>query len=149
MGGHVKPLTARQAEVLGFIRRFIGERGMPPTIREIRRAFGFSSTNGASDHLRALARKGAIDVSFMKSRGLRVLVDATPPPAKIAIFWIVPMPSTSGAPATFSVLVDGRVVVDSRDLGTAVALAKEVPALCGASRGGTVCASPRSVAEPH
>lgn len=71
----MKPLTARQAEVLEFIREEIKTRGLPPTIAEIGRALGVSSPNGVRDHLRALARKGAIELLPAISRGIRLIED--------------------------------------------------------------------------
>lgn len=72
----VKPLTARQTEVLTFIRSHIAEHWYPPTLREIGSQFDISSTVGVSDHLRALARKGYIAISPAKTaRGIRVLPD--------------------------------------------------------------------------
>ncbi len=53
-------LTARQAEILQFIRDTLEASGYPPTRAEICTAFGFSSPNAAEEHLRALERKGAI-----------------------------------------------------------------------------------------
>lgn len=67
------PLTPRQAEILDFIRRHIVEQGMPPTRAEIVAAFGFRSLTAAEDHLRALARKQAIELLPGASRGIRVL----------------------------------------------------------------------------
>lgn len=67
------PLTPRQAEILDFIRRHISDQGMPPTRAEIVAAFGFRSLTAADDHLRALARKQAIELVPGASRGIRVL----------------------------------------------------------------------------
>lgn len=67
------PLTPRQGEILEFIRRHIVEQGMPPTRAEIVAAFGFRSLTAAEDHLRALARKQAIELLPGASRGIRVL----------------------------------------------------------------------------
>jgi repressor LexA len=64
-------LTDRQKEILAFINRSIGERGYPPTLREIGRQFGIKSTNGVNDHLRALEKKGYLQREDMKSRALR------------------------------------------------------------------------------
>jgi repressor LexA len=64
-------LTERQQEILTFINRSIGERGYPPTLREIGRQFGIRSTNGVNDHLRALEKKGYLQREDMKSRALR------------------------------------------------------------------------------
>lgn len=69
----MEKLTARQAEILELIRTHITEYGMPPTRAEIARTFGFRSANAAEDHLRALARKGAIALLPGSSRGIRLL----------------------------------------------------------------------------
>jgi repressor LexA len=66
-------LTARQAEILGLIRSHIAEQGYPPTRAEIARTLGFRSPNAAEDHLRALARKGVIELLTGSSRGIRLL----------------------------------------------------------------------------
>ena len=68
----MKDLTPRQSEVLDFIRRIIEETGMPPTRAEIAEELGFRSANASEDHLRALARKGAIDLVPGASRGIRL-----------------------------------------------------------------------------
>jgi repressor LexA len=68
----MKNLTPRQSEVLAFIRRVIEETGMPPTRAEIAEALGFRSTNASEDHLRALARKGVIELVPGASRGIRL-----------------------------------------------------------------------------
>jgi repressor LexA len=65
-------LTPRQSEILGFIQDFIEESGMPPTRAEIARALGFKSVNAAEEHLRALQRKGVIDLVPGASRGIRL-----------------------------------------------------------------------------
>lgn len=69
----VSGLTARQAEVLALIRRNLKRTGMPPTRSEIAEALGFRSPNAAEEHLRALARKGAIELLPGASRGIRIL----------------------------------------------------------------------------
>jgi repressor LexA len=65
------PLTRRQEAVLRYIRSYSQRVGYPPTLREIGRHFGIRSTNGVSDHLRALERKGHLRRGGMKSRALR------------------------------------------------------------------------------
>ena len=64
-------LTDRQKRVLEFIRRSTETRGYPPTLREIGEEFGIKSTNGVSDHLKALERKGYLERDDLKSRALR------------------------------------------------------------------------------
>lgn len=68
-------LTARQQEILEFIRSCINERGAPPTRAEIARHLGFGSLNAAESHLQALARKGAISLESGRSRGIRLPED--------------------------------------------------------------------------
>lgn len=66
-------LTPRQLEILEFIRDFSYEEGYPPTRIEIAEAFGFRSPNAAEEHLRALDRKGVIELLSGASRGIRLL----------------------------------------------------------------------------
>jgi repressor LexA len=61
-------LTARQQEVLDFIRRQQQQTGFPPSSREIQAHFGFQSQTAAMNHLRALERKGAINRTPGKAR---------------------------------------------------------------------------------
>jgi len=65
-------LTARQQEILEFIRTFLEEEGFPPTRAEIAKALGFRSANAAEDHLKALERKGAVEILAGTSRGIRL-----------------------------------------------------------------------------
>ena len=66
-------LTPRQREILTFIRRMVRRHGYPPTRNEIGEHFGFRSPNAAEQHLRALAKKGAIRMEPSVSRGIRVM----------------------------------------------------------------------------
>ena len=66
------PLTARQQKVLDWIRRHLESTGMPPTRAEIAAGLGFRTASSAEDHLRALARKGALQMTPGASRGLRL-----------------------------------------------------------------------------
>ena len=65
-------LTARQAQILELIRQYISETGYPPTRAEIAKELGFKSANAAEEHLKALARKGAIEMIPGTSRGIRI-----------------------------------------------------------------------------
>jgi repressor LexA len=65
-------LTARQQQILDWIRGHIDAHGMPPTRAEIAAGLGFSTASSAEDHLQALARKGALDLVPGASRGLRL-----------------------------------------------------------------------------
>jgi repressor LexA len=66
-------LTPRQQEILDFIRNSMEVFSMPPTRAEIAGAFGFASPNAAEDHLRALAKKGAITLEPGSARGIRLV----------------------------------------------------------------------------
>ena len=68
-------LTARQAQVLGIIRAHIQDTGYPPTRADIAQELGFKSPNAAEEHLKALARKGAIEMIPGTSRGIRLPSD--------------------------------------------------------------------------
>ncbi len=65
-------LTARQEEILQLIKRHIENTGFPPTRAEIAQELGFRSPNAAEEHLKALARKGAIEMVAGASRGIRL-----------------------------------------------------------------------------
>jgi repressor LexA len=65
-------LTDRQAEILRLIRELTESTGYPPTRAEIARSMGFRSVNAAEQHLRALEKKGVLDIESGASRGLRV-----------------------------------------------------------------------------
>ncbi len=65
-------LTERQSEILKLIRELTEVSGYPPTRAEIAERMGFRSVNAAEQHLRALEKKGAIDISSGASRGIRV-----------------------------------------------------------------------------
>ena len=65
-------LTARQEEILAFIKEYLQETGFPPTRSEIAQKMGYRSPNAAEEHLRALARKGAIEMQPGASRGIRL-----------------------------------------------------------------------------
>lgn len=69
-------LTPRQQDILNLIEWAVQTQGAPPTRVEIAQAFGFRSPNAAEEHLRALARKGVIELVGGTSRGIRL---KTPP----------------------------------------------------------------------
>lgn len=69
-------LTKRQQEILNLIQSHIDAAGSPPTRAEIAKTMGFRSPNAAEDHLRALARKGVIDLVPGTSRGIRLTKSA-------------------------------------------------------------------------
>ncbi|MBS9431683.1 transcriptional repressor LexA [Photorhabdus hainanensis] len=71
----MKALTARQQQVYDLVRDHISQTGMPPTRAEIAARLGFRSPNAAEEHLKALARKGVIEIVAGASRGIRLLLE--------------------------------------------------------------------------
>jgi len=96
-------LTPRQAEILDLIRSHLEETGFPPTRAEIAAHFGFHSPNAAEAHLRALERKGAIEILPGASRGLRIRE-----PGGIPVVGRV----AAGAPILAEQHIDGRYRLD-------------------------------------
>ncbi|MCD1127024.1 transcriptional repressor LexA [Jinshanibacter sp. LJY008] len=72
----MKALTARQQQIYDLIRDHINQSGMPPTRAEIAQTLGFKSPNAAEEHLKALARKGVIEIINGASRGIRLLLES-------------------------------------------------------------------------
>ncbi len=68
----MRELTPRQRQILSLIQKVMQETGMPPTRAEIAAALKFRSANAAEEHLRALERKGAIELLPGRSRGIRL-----------------------------------------------------------------------------
>lgn len=83
VGTSSRPLTARQAVILDYVRTFIAKNGYPPTLRELARGCGIKSTNGVTDHLKALRRKGFLDIDHEKARGIVLLNATTGVPATV------------------------------------------------------------------
>ncbi|MBF6631300.1 MAG: transcriptional repressor LexA [Comamonas sp.] len=69
-------LTARQQQILDLIQEAIARTGAPPTRAEIAKTLGFKSANAAEEHLKALARKGVLELVSGTSRGIRLVSDA-------------------------------------------------------------------------
>lgn len=68
----MEKLTQRQQQVLDIVRQHIDDTGYPPTRADIAQKLGFKSANAAEEHLKALARKGAIEMIAGASRGIRL-----------------------------------------------------------------------------
>ena len=68
----MRPLTSRQQQIFDLIKEKIADTGMPPTRAEIANFFGFKSANAAEEHLKALAKKGFIEMLPGTSRGIRL-----------------------------------------------------------------------------
>jgi repressor LexA len=68
----MEKLTVRQQQVLDVIKDHIDHTGYPPTRAEIAKTLGFKSPNAAEEHIKALARKGYIEIVQGASRGIRL-----------------------------------------------------------------------------
>ena len=76
--GRLRPPTARQNEVLNFVRRFVREHNTAPSRPEIAAAIGVRNKSTVTDHLEALARKGCIAIQPGKERYIRLLTGDLP-----------------------------------------------------------------------
>ena len=101
-------LTSRQQDIMALILRTIETTGAPPTRAEIATEFGFRSHNAAEQHLRALARKGVIELVGGTSRGIRLKSDILRSLRSGGTD-----PVDAPAPGTMSVPLVGRVAAGS------------------------------------
>lgn len=106
------PLTERQAEVLRLVRELTEVSGYPPTRAEIAERMGFRSVNAAEQHLRALEKKGVIEISSGASRGIRVR--DSKPGSRISRLLELPVIGrvAAGSPMLAEEHVQGRYQVD-------------------------------------
>lgn len=107
----MEELTDRQAEILQLIRELTESSGFPPTRAEIARAMGFRSANAAEQHLRALARKGVIDISSGASRGIRVRDKLGPRHSRLMELPVVGRVA-AGSPMLAEAHLQGRFQID-------------------------------------
>jgi repressor LexA len=112
-------LTARQEQILNLIKEAIDNTGFPPTRAEIAQELGFRSANAAEEHLQALARKGAIEISPGTSRGIRLVgasasTDSAPPPVPAALLMSLPLVGrvAAGSPILAQEHVEATYSVD-------------------------------------
>jgi repressor LexA len=68
-------LTKRQQEIFEFVKRYVGEHGYPPTVRDIGKAIGLTSSSTVHAHLANLEKLGLLKRDPTKPRALEVLVD--------------------------------------------------------------------------
>jgi len=108
----MEPLTDRQAEILRLIRELTEVSGFPPTRAEIARSMGFRSVNAAEQHLRALEKKGAIEIMSGASRGIRVLDSR--PSARLGRLMELPVIGrvSAGSPMLAEAHLQGRYQLD-------------------------------------
>jgi repressor LexA len=104
-------LTPRQEEILRWIREFVERAGFPPTRAEIAGGLGFRSANAAEEHLKALARKGAVELLPGVSRGIRLT-----PLRREAVPWSLPLVGLvpAGTPILAEENIEDRYDVDPR-----------------------------------
>lgn len=117
-----KRLTERQEEILTFIKQFREESGYPPTLREIGKKFGISSTFGVKRHLDALVKKGYLNIESNASRGIS-FQKKTDDTSDVKLFKIendygfqkVPIIGrvAAGSPILAEENIEGNVVIDS------------------------------------
>ena len=110
-------LTLRQREVLEFINGFIGRRKYPPTVRELAGHFAIS-VRGASDHLKALGKKGFIRGGEGRSRAIEVLDSGTPEPPRELVRVPLLGAVAAGAPVLAEENFEGTVGVAAELLGS-------------------------------
>ena len=108
----MEALTDRQSEILQLIRELTEVSGFPPTRAEIAERMGFRSVNAAEQHLRALEKKGAINILSGASRGIRV--NDTKSGARIGRLMDLPVVGrvAAGAPILAEENVQARYQVD-------------------------------------
>lgn len=108
----MEPLTERQAEILRLIRDLTEVSGFPPTRAEIARSMGFRSVNAAEQHLRALEKKGVLEILAGASRGLRVRDPR--PGARLGRLMELPVIGrvAAGSPILAEAHVQGRFQLD-------------------------------------
>lgn len=107
----MEPLTERQSEILRLIRELTEASGFPPTRAEIARSMGFRSVNAAEQHLRALEKKGALDISSGASRGLRIRERAGARPGRLMELPVIGRVA-AGSPTLAEEHVQGRFQID-------------------------------------
>jgi len=96
-------LTPRQEEILQLIREWTETTGFPPTRAEIAQRFGFRSANAAEAHLKALAKKGALELLPGASRGIRLKDSGLPVVGRVA----------AGHPILAQESIEGRYQLDA------------------------------------
>ena len=112
MDANTDKLTERQSEILRLVRELTEISGYPPTRAEIAERMGFRSVNAAEQHLRALEKKGAIEISSGASRGIRVLDGR--PASKLGRLLELPVIGrvAAGSPMLAEEHIQGRYQVD-------------------------------------
>ncbi len=107
----MQTLTDRQAEILAYLQAQFAGSGLPPTRADIATRFGFKTRSSAEDQLRALERKGYIELIPGSSRGIRLLA-----PARVNMPTQFELPLigsiAAGTPILADVNVETRIPID-------------------------------------
>ncbi len=106
-----EPLTERQGEILRLIKELTEVSGFPPTRAEIAERMGFRSVNAAEQHLRALERKGALEIAAGSSRGIKVREKGGPKTGRLLELPVIGRVA-AGAPILAEEHVQARYQVD-------------------------------------
>lgn len=106
-----EPLTERQGEILRLIKELTEVSGFPPTRAEIAERMGFRSVNAAEQHLRALERKGALEISAGSSRGIKVRERGGPKVSRLLELPVIGRVA-AGSPILAEAHVQARYQVD-------------------------------------
>ena len=111
--------TERQGEILTFIQQYTEENGFPPTLREIGKQFGISSTFGVKRHLDALVKKGYLNIESNSSRAISFVKNSVIAKEVVLerndLFTKIPVVGrvAAGTPITAIENIEGNIVVDS------------------------------------
>ena len=114
----MRDLTPRQQEILSLIKKHIADTGFPPTRAEIAATLGFRSPNAAEEHLKALARKGVIELTSGASRGIRLKLlpdsDGTDMPSAVQIALTLPLVGrvAAGSPILAQEHIEASYAID-------------------------------------
>jgi len=106
-------LTARQQELLVFLKSYQKRNGLMPSTRDIQQHFGFASQTAAMSHLRALERKGVIRRIAGKARAVVFPEDINRETVDIPVYGDIP----AGFAADNPEIADGKLTVDTRSMG--------------------------------
>ena len=101
-------LSAKQLEVLAFIQQFMATHGLPPTRGEIAAGLGLKNRQGIDQHLRALAGKGAIELTPGISRGIKLPRDGVKEPEGLPLLGRI----AAGSPILAIGNIEDRIQVD-------------------------------------
>ena len=117
-------LTEKQEAILDYVRAIQSERGMPPSTRDIQRQFGYASQNAAMNHLRSLARKGAIEQINGRTWGLKAQLVQTQL-FTVPLYGSIP----AGRPVSEEQVADENIQIDLQLFGLSSASRRRLWAL--------------------